>query len=98
MVATSRETHNTHWSEMSASEHFVQFCETDASLMNAVSEFIGAGLRAGDACIVIATKPHRDGIEQRLEEDELEVAAARLRGQYVSIDAAATLSEFMVDG
>jgi PAS domain S-box-containing protein len=33
-----------------------------------------------------------------LQGDGLEVAAARVRGQYVSIDAAATLSKFMVDG
>ena len=87
-----------HWSEMSASEHFVQFCETDAFLIHSVSEFIGAGLRAEDACIVLATKPHRESLEERLQGDGLEVAAASVRGQYVSIDAAATLSKFMVDG
>ena len=83
---------------MSESEHFVQFCETDAFLIHSVSEFIGAGLRAGDACIVLATKPHRESLEERLEGDGLEVAAASVRGQYVSIDAAAMLSKFMVDG
>ncbi len=87
-----------HWSEMSESEHFVQFCETDAFLIHSVSEFIEAGLRAGDACIVLATKPHRESLEERLQGDGLEVAAASERGQYVSIDAAATLSKFMVDG
>ena len=83
---------------MSETEHFVQFCETDAFLIHSVSEFIGAGLRAGDACIVLATKPHRESLEERLEGDGLEVAAASARGQYVSIDAAAMLSKFMVDG
>jgi PAS domain S-box-containing protein len=85
-------------SEMSESEHFVQFCETDTFLMNSVSEFIGAGLRAGDTCIVLATKPHRESLEERLKEDGLEVVVARMRGQYVPIDAAAALSKFMVDG
>ena len=80
------------------SEHFVQFCETDAFLMDSVSAFIGAGLRAGDAVIVLATKPHTESLEERLKGDGLEVAAARVRGQYVSMDAAATLSKFMVDG
>jgi PAS domain S-box-containing protein len=79
------------------SEHFVQFCETDAFLMDSVSAFIGAGLRAGDAVIVLATKPHRESLEERLKGDGLEVATARVRGQYVSMDAAATLSKFMVD-
>jgi PAS domain S-box-containing protein len=83
---------------MGESEHFVQFCETDAFLINSVSKFIGTGLRAGDAGIVIATKPHRESLEERLKGDGLEIAAACARGQYVSIDAAATLSTFMVDG
>jgi PAS domain S-box-containing protein len=85
-------------SEMGESEHFVQFCETEAFLMNSVSEFIGTSLRAGDAGIVIATRPHRESIEERLQIDGLEVAAAGMRGQYVSLDAVATLSKFMVDG
>ncbi len=97
-ITTQKLAPRSNWSEMSKSEHFVQFCETDAFLMNSVSEFIGAGLRAGDACIVIATKPHRESLEERLQGDGLEVAAALKRGQYVSIDAAATLSKFMVDG
>jgi len=83
---------------MSQSEHFVQFCETDEFLVNSLSEFIGTGLRAGDACIVIATKSHRESLEERLQAEDLEVAAARARGQYVSIDAAATLPKFMVEG
>src|SRR5579859_7833879 len=80
------------------SEHFVQFCETDEFLMDSVSAFIGSGLRVGDAGIVLATKLHRESLEERLKKDGLEVAAARVRGQYVSIDAAAMLSKCMVDG
>src|SRR5205085_8361946 len=41
------------WSEMSTSQHFVQFYETDDFLLNSLSEFIGMGLAEGDACIVI---------------------------------------------
>src|SRR6266852_5193896 len=89
---------HSHWSEMCEPEHFVRFYETDASLMNSVSQFIGTGLRSGDACIVIATQPHSESLEERLKCDGLEVAAARQRGQYISIDAATTLSKFMVDG
>lgn len=85
------------WSEMSESEHFVQFYETDLFLLNSVSGFIGAGLQAGDACIVVATKAHRDGLDARLQAYGLDVSDARARGQYVSLDAAETLSMFMID-
>ncbi len=85
-------------SAMNESEHFVQFCETDSFLINSLSEFIGAGLRAGEACIILTTKPHRESLEERLKQEGLQVAAAQERGQYIPVDAAATLAEFMVDG
>ncbi|HTG17274.1 MAG TPA: MEDS domain-containing protein, partial [Blastocatellia bacterium] len=88
----------TDWSEMSESEHFVQFYETDLFLLNSVGGFIGTGLRAADACIVVATKAHRDGLDARLQAYGVDVAAAGASGQYVSLDAAETLAEFMVDG
>ena len=96
MATTSKKFHTSF--QTGQSEHFVQFCETDAFLIDSVSAFIGAGLRAGDVVIVLATKPHTESLEERLKGDGLEVAAARVRGQYVSMDAAATLSKFMVDG
>src|SRR5437879_12701897 len=88
----------TSWNEMRESEHFVQFCESDVFLINTLSAFIGTGLRAGDACIVLATKPHRESLEERLQGDGLDVATSRERDQYISIDAATTLSTIMVEG
>jgi PAS domain S-box-containing protein len=102
MTTALKKTHTNSHAEkalgQSVSEHFVLFCETDAFLVNVVSEFTGAGLKAGDACIVLATGPHRESLEERLKGDGLDVAAALVRGQYVSIDAAAILPEFMIDG
>lgn len=86
------------WSEMSASEHFVQFYETDEFLLNSLSEFIGMGLAQGDACIVIATKMHREGLEERLKANGQDLAAARMAGEYISLDVLEALSKFMVDG
>ncbi len=86
------------WSQVSTSEHIVQFCETDEYLIHSLSEYIHTGLKAGEACIVLATQPHRESLEQRLQEEGLDVDTARVRGQYVSFDAATTLAEFMVDG
>jgi len=95
MATTSKEFHVS--SQTGQSDHFVQFYETDGFLIDSVSAFIGAGLRTGDAVIVLATKPHRESLEERLQGDGLEVAVARARGQYFSIDAAEALSGFMVD-
>jgi signal transduction histidine kinase/CheY-like chemotaxis protein len=86
------------WSEMGESDHFVQFYETDAFLLDSLSGYIGTGLSTGDACIVVANGAHRLGLEEKLQASGLDVAAARARGQYVSLDAAETLSKLMVDG
>lgn len=89
---------HSHWSEMSASEHFVQFYETDEFLLDSLGDFIGAGLGAGDACIVIATPTHRTQLEQRLKDTGLEIASIQKRGKYIALDALETLSRFMVGG
>ncbi|MCA1642152.1 MAG: MEDS domain-containing protein, partial [Acidobacteria bacterium] len=86
------------WSAMSESEHFVQFYEADVFLLDSLGGFIRAGLEAGDACIIVATGEHREGLEERLRAAGLDVAAAREGGQFVALDAAETLSRFMVDG
>ena len=81
-----------------ASEHFVQFYESDEFLLEAVGGFIGPSLRTGDAGIVVATSAHLARLEDVLCARGLDLAAARASGQYVSLDAAETLSRFMVDG
>ncbi len=78
--------------------HIVQFYEEHAYLLDAVADYIANALRAGDAGVVIATKTHRDGIEQRLKLAGLDIDAAQAEGQYVVHDALNTLSQFMVDG
>lgn len=86
------------WSGMIEPEHFVQFYETDVFLLDSLSGFIGAGLKEGEACIVVATKEHREGLDERLQAYGLDVTAARASGQFVSLDAAEVLSRFMFDG
>ncbi len=86
------------WSEMGETDHFVQFYEADAFLLNSLGGFIGTGLNAGHGAIIVATKEHREGLEELLRGNGLDVATASASGLYVSLDAAETLSKFMVDG
>lgn len=88
----------TNWSEAHESEHFVQFYETDEFLLDSLSRFIGSGLGAGTSCLVVATKAHREGLEERLRERGLEPSVAYDQGTYLWLDAAETLAQFMVDG
>lgn len=78
-----------------ASAHQVQFYESDAFLLDMLTQFIGAGLGAGTPCIVLATSGHREALEQRLRENGLDLDRARAQGRYVALDAAETLARFM---
>ena len=86
------------WAEMGDTEHFVQFYEADGFLLNSLSGFIGKAITSGEGALVVATKAHRDGLDELLLANELDVRSARSAGRYLSLDAAETLSKFMVDG
>jgi len=79
-------------------DHFVQFYDSNSYLTESVRDFVVEGLRNGEDTAVVATQAHRGQLEVALEEVGVDVRAARSEGRYRSFDAAATLSEFMVDG
>ncbi|MGH7268575.1 MAG: MEDS domain-containing protein [Candidatus Rokuibacteriota bacterium] len=72
---------------------------TDADLFaRAVAAFLGEGLRAGDAVLIIATPPHGEKIARCLGDQGLDLDALRRRGQLSVLDAAASLARLLVDG
>ena len=77
--------------------HEVQFYSDDAVFPESVTQFIGAALNAGNAAIAFATRPHRDNLLQGLKAKGVDVDGAVQQGAYVSLDAADTLSTFMVN-
>jgi PAS domain S-box-containing protein len=85
--------------ELSESEeHFVHFYDSDEFLIGLMTGAISDALAAGDAGIVVATSAHREALQERLQTTGLDLAAASAAGRYVAMDAADTLSTFMVDG
>jgi PAS domain S-box-containing protein len=86
------------WDERNSQGHSVQFYEDDNFLLDGLSRFIGAALLAGDATVVVATKPHRVGLNKRLASRGLNLQPAIAEGRFISLDAAETLSTFMVNG
>jgi DNA-binding NarL/FixJ family response regulator len=81
-----------------ARRHEAGFHSDDASLLDDITQFIGTALRAGNATIVLATEPHRNSLLPRLQSYGSDTAAAIEQGRYISLDAADTLSTFMVNG
>lgn len=79
-------------------EHLVYFYQESDSLLGALSDFIGSALGAGNAAIIIATKVHVDGLQQRLQARGLDTQKAYRQGRYVALDASELLSKIMVNG
>jgi DNA-binding NarL/FixJ family response regulator len=81
----------------SARCHKVQFYSDDERFLEGFTDFIASALRAGDAVIVLSTKSHRKSLRLRLQAHGLDVAAATEQGRYIALDAARTVSGFMVN-
>lgn len=79
-------------------DHVVQFYGDDSALLDSLVEFIGPAVTAGEAALLIATEAHREEFARRLETAGIDVNAAAAQGLYISLDANATLSSFMIDG
>lgn len=78
--------------------HFVQFYETDDYLVSSVADFVSAGLKLGDAAVVVATGPHRDALQKSLTSSGHDVADAVAGGRLVLADAREVMTRFMRDG
>jgi hypothetical protein len=86
------------WGEIAPCSHMVQLYEDVEVLIDSLEGFIGAGLEAGDAAVVIATPVHIMLLDARLEARGIDVTAARETDQYIALDAEQTLKTFLIGG
>ena len=77
--------------------HAVHFYDRPSSLIDRVCEFVREGFRADDAAIIICTPEHLQSIDACLSARGFDVDALRNSGQYVALDAAQTLDQFIVN-
>lgn len=86
------------WGEIAPCEHIVQIYTDTGAFLDRLHSFVREGLASGDGVIVIATATHRHALETRLREQGVDIEAARASDQYIILEAAETLSQFMVAG
>ncbi|KNZ31886.1 MAG: hypothetical protein AD742_14630 [Methylibium sp. NZG] len=80
------------------SRHLVQFYGTAYPAQEA-SDFIAAGLQAGDTCIVLLVEPSRTAVEQQLERRRTFMTpGSQNSGHYLALDTHEVLARLMVDG
>ena len=75
----------------------MQFYKDDRILLEDLNRFIGPALIAGNSAVVIATRAHREGLSRLLSAQGIDVASVAKQGRYIALDAADTLSKFMVN-
>src|SRR5213075_1369774 len=78
--------------------HIVQVYQDREFLAAAVAEYIGTGLKQGEAGIVIARPEHERAFMSALHTLGVNVEEALRRGQLLLLGAQATLDRFMRDG
>lgn len=86
----------TTWLRGEKHEHVVRFYTEEEVLIDTLASYAAIPLEAGDPLVIIATKPHRDALAQRLHSRGFDLTNAIKHGRYIALDAAETLAGFMV--
>jgi hypothetical protein len=79
-------------------QHIAQLYTEPEFLARAVGRFVGDGLRAGDAALILAVPSHWQAIAGRLAGEGFDLDQLQRRGQLLVLEAAPCLARVLVDG
>lgn len=79
-------------------QHEVQFYFDERFLIRSLAEYVRNALDGGSSVVIVATKSHRENLEKELTRLGVDLGRTSEQGRFVSLDAASTLAQFMVDG
>lgn len=85
------------WGNIASHDHLVQFYDQEKSFLDTLEGFVGSGLLAGETVIVIATRPHLDALNARLQNHSFDLIALVATDQYIPLEAMDTLNLFMIN-
>jgi len=88
---------NVFWAEIAPYDHVVQIYDNDETFLNTLFAFVTDGIKSKDCVIVIATKPHLESLNEKLYQSGFSLEDLSARNLYLSLDAEAALSKFMVN-
>lgn len=86
------------WGEIAPCNHVLQIYENDKVFIESLEGFVGSGILAGEAVVVIATSEHLEALELRLKAHNFDLEAAKSDNFYIPLNAKETLSRFMING
>jgi PAS domain S-box-containing protein len=79
-------------------DHSVHFYPDEQSLATLVTEFLAGALNVGQTVIIIATPSHTEVFIDRLAAKGIDVEEAKRHNAVITLDADATMAQFMVAG
>jgi hypothetical protein len=79
-------------------DHLIQAYTDDVFLARVVADYVGAGLAAGQAAVIIATPAHTQAFTEQLGARGIDVSHALAESRLMLLDAERTLARFMVEG
>ena len=85
-------------STVAGSRHTVQFHGNDSHYLDEVSQLVGATLRSGEQVVLVTTEATRNGVAQRLQAQQMNLALLAEREQYIAQDSTLALSQVVHDG
>lgn len=86
------------WGEIAPCQHVMEIYAEEGPFIESLANFVEEGFARGDAVVVIATAAHLSSLGMVLAGRNAPVERMLASGVYVPLDAACTLSRFMVDG
>lgn len=86
------------WEGIARTEHILQVYGNESVFLDALEGFVGSGLSAEEAVIVVASARHLHELEKRLRARWVDVDRARWQGRYFPLLVRETLEKFMFDG
>jgi hypothetical protein len=86
------------WGEIAPCDHVLQVYENEGVFIDALAGFVGSGINANEACIVIATHIHLKALEARLKSYGLQIDTLISENRYIPLNAEETLARFMING
>lgn len=78
--------------------HKAGFYFDERSLLDDITQFIGASLKVGNSAIAVATKSHHEGLLRKLQASGLDIGAAVEQDRFIACDAAETMSMSIHEG
>jgi len=86
------------WGKVASREHVLHLYENDDAFLDMLVGFVGAGINADDAVVIIADEAHLEGLQSRLSNHGIFMDSLIEENRYIPLRADEVLKEFMVDG